>query len=86
METEFIPNNIIIELLAVTLFSLYAELCFTFWMPLICDYPEWFHLLVQFAFIGLPQAAIIIIPQHVSNFFIIFGIFGSIGALCSYLR
>lgn len=86
MEKVFIPITTIIELLAVTLFSFYVEICFIFWMPLTCDYPDWFHLLVQFGLIGLPQAAIVILPQQASKFFFIFGIFGLIGALCSYLR
>ena len=86
MKNELIQNTTIFELLLVNLFSLHVELCFTFWMPLICDYPEWFHLLVQFGFIGLPQAAIIIVPHHALNFYIIFGVFGLIGAFCSFLR
>lgn len=81
-----IENRTVFELLGVTLFSVYVQICFTAWMPAICNFPYWFHIIVQFAFIGLPQAAIIIIPQYLLKFYSLFSLFGAIGLLCSYLR
>lgn len=86
MTLETINNHTIFELVGVTLFSFYSEICFSFWMPAMCDFPHWFHLLAQFLFIGIPQAAIIIIPQHMSHFYFSFGIFGIIGLFLSFMR
>lgn len=78
----------IIELLSVTLFSLYSVGCFSLWMPFIfsCKCPQWMQLILQFLFIALPQSTITIVPQHAFNFFILFGLFGSLGFLVSYFQ
>ena len=86
MATDKIGLETIGELLAVTLFSVYAEIVFALWMPVLCYYPDWLHLILQFWFIGLPQATIIIIPQYSTTMYLIFGVFGILGGILSYLR
>ena len=71
MPVEKIDTETIVELLGVTLFSVYSEIVFAMWMPAICHYPSWLHLILQFWFIGLPQATIII-HLNTSKFFILY--------------
>lgn len=86
MTMKKIESGTITELLGITLFSIYSEIVFSMWMPAICHYPDWLHLILQFCFIGLPQATIIILPQFIKTFYLFFGVFGILGGALSYLR
>ena len=86
MAVEEIDSAIIVELLGVTLFSVYSEIMFAMWMPAICHFPDWLHLILQFWFIGLPQATIIILPQYIIQIYMVFGVFGLFGGGFSYFR
>ena len=85
---DLIEYNIIFELLTVTLFSLYSVFCFSMWNPFIFSFncPEWIQIILQFLFIGLPQATIIMVPQYSLAMYFVFGLFGLLGSLVSYLQ
>lgn len=74
------------ELLIVTLFSLYASVAYSLWMPLLSRMSKFPHMPAQFLLIALPQASIILLPQYKGLFYLIFGIFGGVGGLLSWFR
>lgn len=83
---ESIETKNIAELLAITLYSIFAEVCFAFWMPAFSICPYWLQTIVQFLFIAVPQASIILLPQHIYLFYIGNSMFGFLGILMSVLR
>ena len=86
MANSSVGLNAVVELLAVTLFSLYVEIAYFFWMPILTKFPPVLHLFLQFLFIGLPQCLIIILPQFIISFYLAFGVFGLVGGILSYMR
>ena len=79
---------LISELLAVTLFSFYSVACFSMWSPFLFSLKclQWKQIVLQFLFIGLPQATIIIVPQYLVVFYLAFGVFGLLGSLVCYFQ
>ena len=79
-------NSTAVDLLRLTLLSIYIIVANACWMPFFSRFPQNFMLFIQFFLIAIPQSMIVIFPEHCNKQYAFFSVFGSLGALFSYLR
>ena len=79
-------NSTAVDLLKLTLLSIYIIFANACWMPFFSRFPQKVMLFIQFFLIAIPQSMIVIFPEHSNKQYSFFSVFGSLGALFSYLR
>ncbi len=79
-------NKTALDLLRLTLLSIYIILANACWLPFLSRIPYQVLLFLQFFLIVIPQSMIVVYPEHSNKQYFFFTLIGLVGALFTYLR